>query len=449
MRLPAIAIRFSRVPLLSWLVLAYLLPVLLTLAAITPPWQNPDEPTHMARAVQLAHGGLFGMRQWGTAGGISDPAIYAAYMPVRGSAMHPTVPLTRAELAASQAVRFTPGVSFVSFPNTAQYPPLFYVPGAASYWAGRAARLSVDGTLRLARVANAIIFAAAAAAALAIAQRAKPLLAALILLPGTLQLACSASQDAGMLAATLLAVALIDRVAAERRVATRGEAATVAILLGASAMARPPYACFLILGLLLAPRPARREIRILMALAAVVAVWCLFTALHVSVPFSHANPAAQLAFLSVHLHALPAILRATARYYTGEYWRQTIGELGWNDTLLPGPYIALASGVLALSAAASASAPARRPILPAIAAAGAIGTIFVLQYLFWTWPGQLVITGVLGRYFTPPAIVCALALPALRWSPRVAAPAWLAILVLAAVTPAVMLHTLLARYFTS
>ena len=446
-RLPAFGHLVSGVPLLSWVVLAYLLPVLLTLGWVTPPWQNPDEPLHMARAVQLAHGGLFGARQWGTAGGISDPAIYAAYMPVRHAAMHPEEPLSRADLTASQAVRFSPAASFVSFPNTAQYPPFFYVPGALSYWAGWAAGLSVDATLRLIRAANAVMFAAAAAAALAIGRRARPLLAALILLPGTLQLACSASQDAGTLAATLLAVALIDRMIAERRGATSGEAACIAILLTTSAMARPPYACMLLLLFLLAPRLGRREFGLTLALSVLVIAWCLLTAIFVSVRFSHADPAAQIAFVSKHAAELPAILLATARFYAGEYWRQFIGELGWNDTFLPGSYIALASAVLTLSTAASASGPARRPALAAAALLGAVIAIFVLQYLTWTWPGQLVITGVLGRYFTPLAMVLALALPAWRPASHLVAPAWLAILLLAALTPAVMLHTLLVRYY--
>jgi uncharacterized membrane protein len=73
--------------------------------------------------------------------------------------------------------------------------------------------------------------------------------------------------------------------------------------------------------------------------------------------------------------------------------------------------------------------------------------IFVLQYLTWTWPGQLVITGVLGRYFTPLALVLALALPDWPRAARLRGPAMLGVLVLAAVTPAVMVHAILFRYY--
>ena len=77
----------------------------------------------------------------------------------------------------------------------------------------------------------------------------------------------------------------------------------------------------------------------------------------------------------------------------------------------------------------------------------AFTTIFSLQYLTWSWPGQLVITGVLGRYFTPLAMVLALALPAWRHAPRLRTPANLGLVALAAITPAVTIHTLLFRYY--
>ena len=92
---------FSKKNLLTFF---YLAPLLLTLAVVTPPWQNPDEFAHMLRAVEVAHGGLFGYRAWGTTGGESDPAIYDAYKPILGVAMHPEQRVSRAALAASGAV---------------------------------------------------------------------------------------------------------------------------------------------------------------------------------------------------------------------------------------------------------------------------------------------------------------------------------------------------------
>jgi uncharacterized membrane protein len=433
--------------LLPALILAYLLPLLLTLALLTPPWQNPDEPLHLARAVQIAHGGLLGYRAWTTTGGLSDPAIYAAYMPVRHAAMQPTQRLSREDLAASAAVRFSPDTAYVSFPNTAQYPPAFYLPDALSYWLGRAGGLSVDQTLSLARSVNALLFALAAAGALTIARRARPLLAALILLPTTLSLACSASQDSLMLAATLLAVAALDRLVADARDATRREAIAIALCLILVAMARPPYAGFLLALPLLAAGTPRRNLRLAAVSAAAVFAWCLLVALHTTVHLGHADARAQLAFLAANPGAIPKIIAATARYYLWEDWQQLIAVTGWTDTYFPPAYIWFATFVLAVAVIASAAGPARRPIWAALAVLFAIVTIFLLQYFTWTWPGQLVVTGVLGRYFTPPAMVLALALPAWHGAARLRQPAYLLVCAMAVITPAVTIHTILARYY--
>ena len=432
---------------LAALVLVYLLPVLLAIAIVTPPWQNPDEPLHMARAVQVAHGGLLGYRAWTTAGGLSDPAIYEAYEPVRHAAMHPAERLSRADLAASRAVRFSATISYVSFPNTAQYPPVFYAGAAAAYWLGRAGDLSIDQTLLVARAANAILFSLGAAAALAWARRTRLLLACVLLLPTTLSLACSASQDGPMLAATALAVALLDRIVTEQRAATRAEAGCVAILLAAVAMARPPYAGFLLLLLLLYPRPSGASLRLAGAAGCAVLAWCLLVALHISVRLSQADPHAQLAFLAASPGRIPDIIAATERAYLPDYWQQLIGVLGWTDAPLPRAYEWFATLVLILAAGASAAGPSRLVWAPLTGIVFAAIAIFVLQYLTWTWPGQLVITGVLGRYFTPLAMVFPLALPAWPWATRLRGPATLGALALAAVTPAVMVHAVLVRYY--
>ncbi len=425
--------------------LAFTLPLLLTLAVVTPPWQNPDEPLHMARIVQIAHGGLLGSRAWGTAGGDSDAAIYAAYRPVQHAAMHPEQRLTRQDLQASNAVRWSARTAYTSFPNTAQYPPVFYLPGALAYWAGRAGALSIDRTLLLVRILNATLFAAAAAASLAIARRTRPFLAAILLLPTSLSLACAAGQDSLLFVSTALAVALLDRIITQERAATHAESRAIAALLVCVAAARPPYAGFLLALLLLTPKPGRATLALIAASAALVVTWCLLTVWLVSVKLGGADMHAQLASLSADPRQIPAIVAHTIRRSTLEYWRQFIGVLGWTDTPLPTAYLIAQTVVLALAAASAAGSTRlrRAPLAGTLFAAAAI---FVLQYLTWSWPGQDEITGVLGRYFIPLGIILALALPGRR-IPYMRHATWAAIILTAAVTPAIMIHVELTRYF--
>jgi uncharacterized membrane protein len=427
---------------------AWAVPLLLALGWLTPPWQNPDEPLHMARAVQVAHGGLVGYRAWTTSGGDSDAAIYAAYTPVQHAAMQPAEHLSRADLAASNAVNWSPRTAYTSFPNTAQYPPWFYLPDAAAYWAGRALGLSINHTLLLSRAANALLFTLMATAALAIARRARPLLLAVLILPTTLSLACSASQDALMQGACALAVAWLDRIVSAGREAATAEALAITVLLACIGMARPPYAAFLLALGLLARQPWRPLLRYALPAAAIVLAWCLLVALHTSVRLGGADPARQLALLYAHPFAGPGLVLATLRQFALEWWVQFIGVLGWTDTRLPHAYILAATASVVLAAVASCAGPARSPWLPAAALAAAFAAILVLQYLAWTWPGQTVITGILGRYFTPFAMLLALALPRLGALPAGIVPLVNgATLALAAVTPAVTLHAIVLRYY--
>jgi uncharacterized membrane protein len=429
------------------LYLAWVIPVLVAVAAATPPWQNSDEPLHMARAVQIAHGGLIGYRAWTTSGGDSDRAIYEAYKPVQHVAMHPDQRPTAAEIAQADQVPWSPQTQYTSFPNTAQYPPFFYLPDAAAYWLGRAVGLGIDRTLVAARLANAALFAAVTACALYIARRSRYLLTALLMLPMTLALACSAAQDSLMLAATALAIAILDRLTAENRPATRREYALAGICLVAVGMARPPYAGFLLAFLAAAPILTRTLLAGMAAAAALVVAWCLLVATHTSVKLGGADIARQLAFLAAHTGQIPSIIGGTLHSYATNYWVQFIGTLGWTDTLLPRGYTIFATAIVLAAAAASSTGPVRRPWAAGAGIAFSILAIFVLQYLTWTWPGQPVVTGVLGRYFIPPAMMLCLALPHCHARAHLyRRVAILGLILMAVVTPIITLHALHQRY---
>jgi uncharacterized membrane protein len=448
------------------LYLVWVIPFLVAIEAATPPWQNSDEPLHMARAVQIAHGGLVGYRAWTTSGGMSDRAIYDAYRPVAHVAMHADQTPTSAEIERADQVPWSATQQYTSFPNTAQYPPMFYLPDAAAYWFGRAAGLSIGCTLHIARLANATLFAVAAALSLSISRRARFPLAAILMLPMTLSLACSAAQDSLMIAATALAVAMLDQLADSQKVPTRVQAASIVVSLAAVAMARPPYAGFLLLLLSLAPtigynvgcaaRPPQRTLLarpwsgwvLLGFTGSIVLVWCILVAVHTSVKLGGSDIDKQLAYLHAHPGRIPYIIVATIASFTRDYWTQFIGTLGWTDTVLPFWYTLFATAVAAVAALAGTNGPALRIRLVWCGIGFATAAIFVLQYLTWTWPGQPVVTGVLGRYFIPPAMIAALGLPHLKWRrQRMHDAAVAALLALALVTPPVTLHALYHRYY--
>jgi hypothetical protein len=203
--------QWFRSPRFALIYAVWALPLTIMLAVMVPPFTNADEPFHMLRAVALAHFHVIGKRfdnhchncPTGS-GGESDMAVFYAFGPLSTLSWLPNQPdgqVSASMLAASNAVGWQKDATGnVWFGSTAQYPPAFYVPDIAGYWIGRAAGLRVDATLCLCRCLNALTFVALAALAIARARRLRPILAALLMLPMTLALAASASQDAGIIA---------------------------------------------------------------------------------------------------------------------------------------------------------------------------------------------------------------------------------------------------------
>ena len=442
---------------LSLLYLVWALPLLLTLACVVPPWTNTDETFHMLRGVSLAHGHIVGSRfdyddPHGPpgSGGLSDMAIFAAFDGLARLSWLPDQPngeVTAAILARSDAVKWQRTLVPVWFGTTAQYPPFFYLPDVAGYWIGRAAGLHVNATLRLARCLNALLFAAVAAIAIARARRLRPLLMALLMLPMTIALGASANQDAGMIATMALVVAQLDRIAAEQRSARLTELAWCALGLGCIAAARPPYVALLAVLLTAAPGPPGR--RAALVASAGVAAWCAVVAIFVMRPLNHADPAAQFFGLLADPAAIPAIAANTIRVSFPTYAWEFIGRLAWNDVPLPAWYLALAGGTLMVCAASSMAGHGlgRRTVL--VASLFVIVGIFALLFLDWTPAGANHVEGVAGRHFIPLALAAGLALPTWLGAERLRVPAGGCLALLAAVTPAVMLHHVIFHFYVA
>jgi hypothetical protein len=431
------------------------LPLLLTLAIVTPPWTVTDEPFHMLRAVQVAHGHIIGTRFENPdrngpvgSGGLSDGAIFYAFAGLAKMSWLPDQPngqVTTAMLQKSDAFKWSRQLGLAWFGSTAQYPPAFYLPDVVSYWIGRAGGLHINATLRLARIVNALMFLAGAAVAIARARRLRLLMTAILMLPMSLALAASANQDAALIATMALVVAHLDRIDNETRRPTRAELAWIAAGLACIAAARPPYAGFLLL-LVWAGTGMAGRVACAAAVASVVA-WCGLVAAYVMVPMGASHPAAQLSLLLAHPLSMFAIAWNTVHVSLGTYYWEFVGKLAWNDFPLPIPYLCLAGASLTAAALASTGGAAAQRSKVIAGSVLTIGAIFIVQFLDWTPPGTDHVTGVAGRYFIPVALAAGLALP--NW-PRVASFRWPAIVMLSlfgVVTPAVMLHHIVVHYY--
>lgn len=442
----------------KWLPILYLvwaLPLAMTVAILTPPFQNPDEANHMLRAVQIERGGLISYRfttpekpnhlQAGgaSAAGVSNADALFADLPGWRNAKATADKFTRAG-----RIVFGPSVPSW-FPNTALYPPFFYIPAAIGIGFAELFGLGVLDGLYAARLADVFAAALLTAVALALAKRARPALAIIAMFPMTIALYAALTQDALLIALALLAVALIDRVVAENRAATSHEIGAIAVLIALVSLARPPYIVLALMLPAMANGGARREWMASVAIMALIAIWFAYLAAFVVIDFGPGKPAAQLQYIVANPERVFSIALKTLRIMPKPLGREMVGDFGYLDTPLP-HWFWDASGLAAIAGFAGATlGHARRPwviagtvILSCIALSGA-------SYIQWASPSASYVTGLQGRYFTPLLAFFALALPATPLGMRqalscvsVAAIAFLGLL-----APAIMLWALVSRFY--
>ena len=427
--------------------LVWALPLLLALSVLIPPAQQPDEPAHFLRTVQIAGGSLFGHRVGGSAGGPADTAVMPALAPFFPAFFHPEVKITSAMHAASNFIRWSGKTQVQEFPNVAIFPPLMYAPGVLAVWVGRTLDLTVVRTLYLVRVTNALAAVLVTFLALAAARRTRCALAALAAMPMTLALD-SASHDALMIALVFLAVGMIDRVIDENRDATRLETALIAAALALPAMARPPYVALAALLLLTAPIRSLRPWAGAAAVGAATCGWWIYTAMFSLTRLAPADPSAQWALVKADPTLIVAVLWRTLVREWMALGEQLVGKLGWLDTRLPTFFILVAAGVLILTFLSATAGPARRPWLPAAAVFAGVLIMGVSFYFVQSPPGFPIVAGLQGRYFLPFAAAFALAFPCLPTLGRRILPlAAGALVVLALSGPVVVIDTLVTRYY--
>jgi uncharacterized membrane protein len=420
------------------------------LAYRMPPFMNPDEGAHAVRADQISH---FGLIAHGGAHGspaLIDTGIDTAYARFAVLVTHPE--------AGVAPTMYAPigwgGRKQRGAPNTAIYPPLFYLPAAVALWVGRHTGWSVLPSIILARLATGFAAITLGTCAIALAGAGAVWLFALLLLPMCLAQMAAVSQDGPMLATAALATALWLRLQDGSRPAWHGDLAFLCVSLAAIGMARPPFAAFAILPLAASrpPRPARICAVVFILVCAALWWWVAATDSGVDINHFHANDSgAQMRALLFHPWRIVTVPWVTLAENGKIYAVQFIGWLGWMDVALPTAYVKAAYVSLTLAAASAwlggTGKPSHARLLLLSIAAGIAG-VFFIQYLTWTAVGADAVDGVQGRYFLVPALVAGglLARPSVSTS-RLAA--WLALPVMAfpIISIAITLHRITLRYY--
>jgi uncharacterized membrane protein len=410
------------------------------LCFLTAPFFGPDEPDQSLRAIALSHGHLIEPIGPTEAGDFLDTgAIHAmdgiddlridwerSNRDFLDRAHGPVPPQAQRKLAA---IRWTRHNDFVGFSNTAAYPPLLYLPAILGWRTGEAANLTIFQSLRLARLLCAFTAIGLGFLALRLCAFPRWLLLPTLLLPSTLFLNATSSQDSVLISVAALAIALLSRPLSAQRNFTRPELIATATLLALCALARPPYAALalvLFLPTLEARSPTKKRSPPTLAFAAVLAACALWRSLvaPLGVELSDAaNPTQQAAFLLHHpFSATAAVLRGTASA-AFDFFHRGLYVLGWNDLLPHHGAAAALTACLALICLFAPPIPIRtmpaRALLLAAVTAPLLG-ISLAEYFIWTPPAWHTVYGIQPRYWLP---ILPLATLLLQSLPK---PKWLA-----------------------
>jgi uncharacterized membrane protein len=412
----------------TWLFIAVALPYVLVLVFLTPPFQVPDESEHYFYARAITTGSILPQDlPNGKRGG------FVAQADVELEAIFPSVtfhfhPETKATPALFDQARRVGGADVlvpVGYSGAAVYPPLAYAVPALAMLAADALGLQRLQAFYAGRLANALLFIIAVAAAIWIAPTGRPAFAFIFLLPMSLYQAASFSADVPAFALTAMICALLVRMALTPSPAKRW-LWTVAFLIVILATIKSPLIALAVPLAVLGWRVSARA-ALLPALAA-VGIWLgwtygfvltdAFDARLKTIP-GGVSARDQVHFILSHPLSVIPIAIETFRQKTITYVASGIGVFGAFDTPLALWFylLALASGLAAFTCS-SVSEPvkASRHFRLALAASGVIATalIFGVLYLTWTPVGASVVQGVQGRYFIPVLLVLALSVAGLR-----------------------------------
>ena len=414
-----------------YLLCALLVTVLL--AFLTPPFFVPDEPNHSLRALQIAHGHMFAERVPNGAGGESDRNAYAAMSRINSitSAIAQRYPVARSrpdgrispgDLKAIQQLTWAHADGLYSFPNTAVYPPLLYLPQAAGWAIAEHLGFTIVHSLLLARMCAALVSVLTGWLALRYTACSRPQMFLVLQLPTCLSLNASVSQDAVLFSLAALAAACLSRPLQERRTFRPGELIATGALLTVCIGARVPYLPLLLVLFLPAlnmPTPAKKSF-VAPAVAAtcgtlLVGAWQMRVKSFGMATANGADVLKQQAFLHAHpafgawVVAKATVLGSSLTILKGLAW------LGTNDAApaLPvyGAFALAMLLILLLSPGGCLHTWPARILLTGTAAASA-AIMSLAEYLIWSAPGTGAVDGLQSRYYMPLLLLLALALPA-------------------------------------
>lgn len=350
--------------------------------------------------------------------------------------------------------------AFVSFPNSAAYSPVAYLPQATGILFSRALHLGVIFDFYFARVFSVVIGALVVAAAVAIIPWGKACLSFFALIPMYIFQLASCSADAMVLSLSVLLVAICFRLSAKIEFDSR-LVFLAGIVWGLLFLSKTVYAGLLLLLLPSLWTHRRRLCRFpeilafpCLAICAIPGLLWAQEAVNMFIPptgYIQANPKAQILFIKGNIFNFLKAAFLGLKHFFPILYREGIGVLGWLDTHLHASVYWICSGSF-WGLVLAEHQENRQGLFSFTALITAIATyLLVVISIFSVWNpvGVFMLNGLQGRYLLPLVPCIAISLRyAIPWGGRVS-PNVLRkmVLLLMLITQSLTIHTVIKRYW--
>jgi len=406
---------FKSIPIV-YMVTAF--PLLFILLIYNPPFQSPDEHSHVKKSYMIATGQFdIVTHSGGSSGGYIDTNLHKYILLLRPIHSSREYIENKKNITASKKLYFTNKNIWVQSPGTAYYTPIIYFPQAlvmrVSMWLG----LSINHTYNLMRIFNIIVIVLIGAIALQILPVGKEFALLILFLPMTLSQTSAAVIDGYLFSLSLLVWALFAYALDRSKDWNLKLSALSWSTLGLLIAVRPSFIIFGVLFLYIELyRKHYRGIPIMISIALLVVLWSSYSISHV-VDLRIQRPLDNLELLrnfmndpSIFIN--PFFNTITMENFINWYYKPFIGVLGFLDTELPSwlyNSITLFLGItLMIVACKNNTLLYKQKIMIGVVILISAIMIFFLLWLSWTKIDSDIIEGVQGRYFIP--IVFGLAL---------------------------------------
>ena len=397
----------------------YSLIILLTgiiLVFLIPPFQSPDEQTHLYRAYQLSEGHVTTKHLSYGAGDLLPKSLSDSFENYRYIIFKPDEKVSRGLIKSSLSANLNKSnVVETRFENTATYPPLSYLPQIIGICLGKILSASPVLLLYLARIFNLAAWVTILFLCMKRNKRVTLPILAFALLPVVACQASSASADVMTSGVAIFYTLEILRLIYTRSIITKSDKLFIIIPGIILALCKPPYVILTLLSVMLShkkfeSKKASYKFKLLACVLPVIitAIWIIVAYKGFVNLKDGVNSIVQLKFiLSKPFEYIAVIFNTYVSNASDGLYIQMIGQLGWLDTkllfwnILFG-FLAVILSVFAIPLKTSDNPMPKYIKLWTIAVTTfLIIAITSLLYLTWNTPRAAIIDGLQGRYFIP------------------------------------------------